>query len=73
MNITLAIGTLSKALNEKWQVNLKIDYASTYKKDMRLVIKQGWDLEAVHIVVEQLQTCEILDERLNDHPIKRRI
>ena len=51
-------------------MNLKIDYASTYKKDMRLVIKQGWDLEAVHIVVEQLQTCEILDKRLNDHPLK---
>ena len=37
---------------------------------MRLVIKQAWNLESVHKVVEQLQTCEILDERLNDHALK---
>lgn len=53
-------------------MNLEIKYANTYKKDMRLVIKQAWDLESVHKVVEQLQTCEILDERLNDHALKRR-
>ena len=51
-------------------MNLEIKYTNTYKKDMRLVIKQAWNLESVHKVVEQLQTCEILDERLNDHALK---
>lgn len=51
-------------------MKLEIKYANTYKKDMRLIIKQNWDLESIHKVVEQLQTCEILDERLSDHALK---
>ena len=51
-------------------MKLEIGYTTAYKKDMHLVIKQNWDLEPVHKVVEQLQTCEILDERLSDHPLK---
>lgn len=37
---------------------------------MKLVIKQGWDLEAINLVVEQLQNEENLDASLQDHALK---
>lgn len=48
---------------------LKIDFQSTYKKNFKLVKKQGWDLEKVREVVYQLQTCKILDPKLKDHAL----
>ena len=48
----------------------EIYFENTYIKDFKLVKKQGWDLEKVKSIVLQLQTCEILDERLSDHPLK---
>lgn len=48
----------------------EIHFENTYIKDFKLVKKQGWNLGKIKSVVIQLQTCEILDERLNDHPLK---
>lgn len=48
----------------------EIHFENTYIKDFKLVKKQGWNLEKTKSVVLQLQTCEILDERLNDHSLK---
>ncbi len=48
----------------------EIHFENTYIKDFKLVKKQGWNLEKIKSVVLQLQTCEILDERLNDHSLK---
>lgn len=51
-------------------MHLKIDIHNTFKKDFKLVERQGWNLEKFKSVVIQLQTCEILDERLSDHPLR---
>lgn len=48
----------------------EIHFENTYIKDFKLVKKQGWNLEKIKSVVLQFQTCEILDERLNDHSLK---
>ena len=48
----------------------EIHFENTYIKDFKLVKKQGWNLEKIKSVVLQLQTYEILDERLNDHSLK---
>ena len=48
----------------------EIHFENTYIKDFKLVKKQGWNLEKIKSVVLQLQTCEILDERLSDHSLK---
>lgn len=48
----------------------EIHFENTYIKDFKLVKKQGWNLEKIKSVVLQLQTCEVLDERLNDHSLK---
>ena len=48
----------------------EIHFENTYIKDFKLVKKQGWNLEKIKDIILQLQTCEILDERLNDHALK---
>lgn len=48
----------------------EIHFKNTYIKDFKLVKKQGWNLEKIKDIILQLQTCEILDERLNDHSLK---
>lgn len=48
----------------------EIHFENTYIKDFKLVKKQGWNLEKIKDIILQLQTCEILDERLNDHSLK---
>ena len=48
----------------------EIHFENTYIKDFKLVKKQGWNLEKIKNTILQLQTCEILDEKLNDHPLK---
>lgn len=48
----------------------EIHFENTYIKDFKLVKKQGWNLEKIKNTILQLQTCEILDERLNDHSLK---
>lgn len=48
----------------------EIHFENTYIKDFKLVKKQGWNLEKIKNAILQLQTCEILDERLNDHSLK---
>lgn len=48
----------------------EIHFENTYIKDFKLIKKQGWNLEKIKDIILQLQTCEILDERLNDHSLK---
>lgn len=48
----------------------EIHFENTCIKDFKLVKKQGWNLEKIKDIILQLQTCEILDERLNDHSLK---
>ena len=47
----------------------KIAPQNTYKKGIKLVAKQGWDLTKVREVIYQLQTCEIIDPNLRDHAL----
>ena len=47
----------------------EIQFQNTYIKDFRLVKKQGWNLKKVKSVTIQLQTCDILEPQLRDHPL----
>ena len=47
----------------------EIDITSSYKKCLKLVLKQGWDIEAVQSVVSQLLRDDILDPNLRDHAL----
>lgn len=50
-------------------MNLEIDIQNSFKRDFKLVKKQNWDLNAVHSVISQLQTCDILNPQLKDHAL----
>ena len=47
----------------------EIDITSSYKKCLKLVLKQGWDIDAVQSVVTQLLRDDILDPNLRDHAL----
>ncbi|PAF51409.1 hypothetical protein BKH43_01850 [Helicobacter sp. 13S00401-1] len=42
---------------------------NTYVKDLKLVIKQNWDIESTEQVVHSLLCDEVLNKRLKDHPL----
>lgn len=42
---------------------------NTYKKCLKLVLKQGWDIDAIESVVSQLLNDDILDPKLRDHAL----
>lgn len=46
-----------------------IDIKSTYRKNLKLVLKQGWDANAIQSVVTQLLNDNILDPKLKDHAL----
>ncbi len=46
-----------------------IDIKSTYRKNLKLVLKQGWDANAIQSVVTQLLNDDILDPKLKDHAL----
>ena len=46
-----------------------IDIKSTYRKNLKLVLKQGWDTNAIQSVVTQLLNDDILNPRLQDHAL----
>ena len=46
-----------------------IDIKSTYRKNLKLVLKQGWDANAIQSVVTQLLNDGILDPKLKDHAL----
>lgn len=47
----------------------EIDVSNAYDKDMRAVIKQGWDVAKIAAVVNELQNSEILPPNLRDHKL----
>ncbi|WP_103585455.1 type II toxin-antitoxin system RelE/ParE family toxin [Campylobacter concisus] len=46
-----------------------LEIFSSYKKDLKLVLKQGWDEKAISKVVFQLQNDEKLADDLKDHQL----
>lgn len=46
-----------------------IDIKTTYRKCLKLVLKQGWDADSIQSVVTQLLNDDILDPRLQDHAL----
>lgn len=46
-----------------------IDIKSTYRKCLKLVLKQGWDADSIQSVVMQLLNDDILDTKLKDHAL----
>lgn len=47
----------------------EIDLRKTFKQDYKLVKKQNWNLKAIDEVLMELQSSEILDQRLKDHAL----
>ena len=46
-----------------------LEIFSSYKNDLKLVLKQGWDEKAISKVVFQLQNDEKLADGLKDHQL----
>lgn len=46
-----------------------IDIKTTYRKCLKLVLKQGWDADSIQSVVTQLLNDDILDPKLKDHAL----
>lgn len=46
-----------------------IEIRSSYKRDLKQVIKQGWDKNAISAVITQLLQDEILSPQLKDHAL----
>lgn len=49
--------------------SLKIQFENSYKRDFKLVKKQGWNLVKIREVVAHLQTSEIIDPQYDDHKL----
>lgn len=47
----------------------KIDIKSTFKKDYKQVLKQGWNEIAIDEVIKQLANDDILNPQLKPHPL----
>lgn len=55
----------------KWKLKMrKIEVKNTYKQDLKIVLKQGWDKKAINDVIKQLSCNDILDSSLNDHKLQ---
>lgn len=46
-----------------------IEIRNTYKRDLKQTIKQGWDKNAISVVVTQLLQDDILNPQLKDHAL----
>lgn len=46
-----------------------LDVKNTYKKDLKQVLKQGWDSSKINEVVKQLLNDDILSLALKDHQL----
>lgn len=46
-----------------------LDIKNTYKKDLKQVLKQGWNAQKINGVVSQLLNDEILNQELKDHAL----
>lgn len=47
-----------------------LDIKNTYKKDLKEVLKQGWNAEKISNVVLELLTKDVLNSNLKDHQLK---
>lgn len=48
---------------------LELRYQSRFKRDIKLLKKRGYDLQALKIVVDLLLTGNALPVKYNDHPL----
>jgi mRNA interferase YafQ len=48
----------------------KIAASTRFKRDLKLVIKRGYNISLLENVVSKLAAGEALDEKYNDHPLK---
>lgn len=48
----------------------KFEAQNSYKKDLKLVIKQGWDKDKIQSVIEQLLNDDVLSPALRDHALQ---
>jgi len=49
---------------------LRLEVSSKYKKDRKLMIKQGKNMLLLDNVIEKLQNQEPLDKKHHDHPLQ---
>ena len=47
----------------------KVKFTTAFKKSYKLMKKRGFDLSALHTVVDKLRNGEHLDERYRDHAL----
>lgn len=47
----------------------KIKFTSRFKKDLKLLKKQGKDIDKLFEVIEKIASDEILDEKYKDHSL----
>ncbi len=47
----------------------KIKFTARFKKDLKLVKKQGKDIDKLFDIVERIARDEILDEKYRDHSL----
>jgi len=48
---------------------LRLETSSKYKKDRKLMIRQGKDMSLLDNIIEKLQNREILEPKHHDHPL----
>lgn len=46
-----------------------LEIKNTYKKSLKLVLRQGWNISAIEAVILQLLNDDILDPKLCDHAL----
>jgi mRNA interferase YafQ len=49
---------------------MNVRYRSQFKKDYKLMIKQGRDIDELDVVILELAVPRALDERYRDHALK---
>jgi len=49
---------------------MNVRYRSQFKKDYKLMMKQGKDIAALDFVIEELAAPRTLDDRYRDHALK---
>jgi mRNA interferase YafQ len=50
-------------------VKYNLKFTTQFKKDYKLIVKQGFDIKKLEVVIELLQSGSHLPERYKDHPL----
>lgn len=50
-------------------MNYKIKFTSRFKRDLKLLKKQGKDIEKIFDIIEKIAKDEVLDEKYRDHSL----